>query len=377
MKERICSKEFFKITVVYIIANDIIRGIYAHDLKNDTWIPNAIGGVLSVLLFCIYMFFYKNNKFDTFDNSMKHVLGKGISNIIYSCYAIYFIVVVFFNLVDQFEVIALHMLPKHNEYLICLILLIPVFYMLLKRIEVIARLSELLFYGIIFIFLSMIILGLTLHDYKIDNILPFLKDGVKPIIAPSLEMGYAVPYGELFVILIVFQHLENNENYTKVGIYAIMTAVFILTTITLFNVFIVGPYYMSYGISPAFRLARMIDIEEYVQRLDLLLIGFHMLLVFVKMYVLIYGAGYMLQNIFRYKEKQVNISYGVMLALLFLSFIIFADNYTSILLFRRKIFIKYISLIMEVFLPIIIVLISFLRKTKKIYTPQEIIEYDI
>ena len=376
--EKIRAKQFFKIVIVYIIANDLIRGIYGHNLKNDVWIPNLIGTLISVLLFTLYMFIYKNNKFDNFDNSMKHTLGKIFSKVLYVFYIIYFLLLIFLNLIDIVEAVSLYLLPSYRESIISIIILITVAYVVLKKMEVIARLSELIFYGIVIIFIFMIVLSLSVHDMQIDHTLPILKDGIKVIVRPSLEMGYSVPYGELFVLLVIFQHLESNEKYTKVGNYSILTASFILTTITLFNIIFVGPFAMSYGLSPAFRLARLIDVEEYVQRLDLLLIGFHMIVVVLKLAILLYGAGHLVQNIFKFKkDKPLNITYIVMIIIIFFARQLMSKSYTDILLFRKDFLAKYIGLIFEVFFPLLIVILSFIRKNKRKVDPKDLLEFAI
>ena len=72
MKVQINNKQFFFITVIYILANDITRGIFIKELVNDIWIPNLIGLAGSLLFFSLYMFIYRNNKFDNFENSIKN-----------------------------------------------------------------------------------------------------------------------------------------------------------------------------------------------------------------------------------------------------------------------------------------------------------------
>lgn len=377
MKMQISAKQFYKLVVVYIISNDLIRGIYAFDLKNDVWIPPVIGTLISLLLFTLYMFIYKNNQFDSFDNSLKHILGKILSKILYIFYIIYFCGIVFFNLLDLNSTILIQLLPNYNPAVLIGFMLISIGYLLVKKLEVIVRFANIMFFGIVFIFIAMIFSTLSVHDVHIENILPILYNGYKVIIRPSLEMGYSIPFGELFAIVIIFQHVEKKEKYAYVGNLAIITASVILITITLFNIFIVGPFAMGYGASPAFRLARLIDIEEYIQRLDLVLTGFHMIVVFVKMTILIYAAGLLIQSILKLKEKQVKISYGVMLSLIFIGTMMITRNYTSILIIRRKVFIRYIAIVFEVFIPVLIVILSFMRKNKRKVNPEDIVEYEI
>ena len=227
------------------------------------------------------------------------------------------------------------------------------------------------------IFISMLVLTSTIHDFNFNNILPILIDGVKPVIKPALQMGYAIPFGELFVFSIIYQHVDKNEEKTKIGNYAILTASFILISVTFLNIFVLGPHAMTIGTAPAFRIARAIDVEEYIQRLDLLLISFHLLLMFTKTFVLLYGAGEMLKGIVQMDCKKLNIAYIVMLVIVFFAVIYISKDYTKILLFRKNVLFTYICVIAEILLPLIIVIGSFIRRNKKKIKPEEILDYAI
>lgn len=377
MIERISNRQFYNLMLVYIISSDIIRGLYAETLKNDIWIPNITGILISILLFTLYMFIFKNNKYDNFSNSLKHILGKIFIKVFAFIYIIYFMSIAFFTVVDLNELVSTHLLPNYPLLSLAFISKLVVAYLLLKNIEVVARLCEILGIMIFMIFLFLCFSSFALYDLKLNNLLPFLQSGLKPIIKISLEMGYAVPYGELFVFILLYENIEKKEKVTSVGNLAIFTSGIIFTVVTLLNLFILGPYPMAIGLSPVIRLARTIDIEEYVQRLDLLLISFHVLLSLIKTYILIYASGRLLKEIVNINEKQLKISYFVMIVILFILIVFLERTYTKILLFRKDIYIKYINIIFEVFIPLVIVLISFFRKSKKIYSPEQLLEYTI
>lgn len=377
MNIKISAKQYFKLIVIYIIANDITRGFYASDLKSDIWIPIIVGIIISILLFTFYMFLYKNSKFNDFDNSIKNVTGKYFSKLIYFLYIFYFIVITFFNLVDIIESIRRTLLMNTSYISIALVILIAIGYFLFKGFEVVARLSEVLFILLMLIFLSMVVFSFALYEIKFINLLPILYDGYKKVVGPALEMGYSVPFGELFVMIMFFQYIDKKEEHTKTGNISILFAGFILITVTVLNMLIIGPYTLEYGIHPALRLARYIDIEEYVQRVDLLIVGIHLIWILIKAFVLLYAAGEMLRYIFNFKEKMVKISYVVLVFIVFLLIIFLSKEYMRILRFRRDYFNDYAGLIMEVLIPLILVSLSFIRKSKIKFNPDEIVSYDI
>jgi len=377
MKEKISPIQYYSIIFVYLISNDIVRGIYAQDLKNDFWIPNVVGTLFSMLLFTLYIFIYKNNNYDGFTNSFKHTLGKFIFRILSIFYIVYFLTISFFTVVDVVEMVSIHLLPNYPTASLSFVCLISVGYLLFKKVEVVGRLSELLMIVIYVTFFAMIFFTISLYEFKLSNILPILQGDYKIILRTSLEMGYAMPFGELFVFMIIYEHLNKKEKVTKVTNLAILTSGLAMTTVTLFNLFILGPDPMAIGISPAVRLARTIDIEEYIQRLDLLLVAFNVILLFVKTFILLYGAGRLLKDMFNFDEKKEKISYLCFLIIIFFISTFIYKGYTQILVFRKNFFIPYVNIIFEVFIPLLIIIISFMRKGKRKYHPDEILEYTI
>jgi spore germination protein KB len=122
------------------------------------------------------------------------------------------------------------------------------------------------------------------------------------------------------------------------------------------------------------RLWRKIDLEEFIQRFDLIVLNILVLHVIVKTTVLLLASGKTFGAIFKIK-KQKFIFPIICIIIFFLLMIVFTD-YTKLIEFRTKIIIPYIKIIFEVFIPILIVIISFLRKNK-ISKENKQIDYNI
>ena len=105
MKIRISKYQFFLMFWCYVIANDIIRGYWARQLKMDLSISVPTSILLSLILYFLYSFIYKNNNYDSFDKCIENILGKFLSKVIFIIYPIYFIFITFFYVRDISEVV--------------------------------------------------------------------------------------------------------------------------------------------------------------------------------------------------------------------------------------------------------------------------------
>ncbi|MDD4000297.1 MAG: GerAB/ArcD/ProY family transporter, partial [Bacilli bacterium] len=104
------------------------------------------------------------------------------------------------------------------------------------------------------------------------------------------------------------------------------------------------------------------DIEEFVQRFDLVVLVIMILFVFVKLVVLLFASGKIISDIFKINKDLI--VYFILAIIISVLVILFGKSYQQIVEFRQKIVIPYIKSVFELFIPLLIVIISFIRKKK-------------
>jgi len=169
--------------------------------------------------------------------------------------------------------------------------------------------------------------------------------------------------GEIFIFLFIMQYVKDAKQNVRYGIYAILFAGLILFSITFLNIIIIGPEAMTFGIFPAMRGAKRIDIKQYIQRFDLLIANIFILDVLVKTFVLIFVSKELIQKIIPVKKD--NLIYIILCLIVSLSLFFVGKNYTLLLLFRQKVFITYVNLTFEFIIPIVLITISMIHKLIK------------
>lgn len=363
-KYQISKSQFFFIAVFYIFADDIIRGIYAQKLKQDIWISIIVSALLSVIILACYFLLYKTSNKGEFAAIIKENVGRPIAFVLFVLYGFYFAFLTFLGLRDIAEVITIFMIHDFPVYVAGIAILAVVIYGLYHGIEAFARTTSILFFVQIIVFVFFSVLILISNRSHFEYFLPIAENGLIPFIKPTLQSAYAAPFGKLFVLLIIYQFVLEKEKSYRYGYYAILYTGLLLLLISVYNIIILGPEAMILDIRPSLRISKRIDIVFFIQRLDLLVINSLIMMSFVKVWVLLFGARYLLADAF--KIKNGNKIPFVLSILIVIALMFFAKNYITFLDFRQTIIIPYVNLTFEIIIPFLLIIIAIIRKIIRI-----------
>ncbi|MFA7529778.1 MAG: endospore germination permease [Bacilli bacterium] len=363
-KYQISKSQFFFIAVFYIFADDIIRGIYAQKLKQDIWISIIVSALLSVIILACYFLLYKTSNKGEFAAIIKENVGRPIAFVLFVLYGFYFAFLTFLGLRDIAEVITIFMIHDFPVYVAGIAILAVVIYGLYHGIEAFARTTSILFFVQMTVFVFFSVLILISNRSHFEYFLPIAENGLIPFIKPTLQSAYAAPFGKLFVLLIIYQFVLEKEKSYRYGYYAILYTGLLLLLISVYNIIILGPEAMILDIRPSLRISKRIDIVFFIQRLDLLVINSLIMMSFVKVWVLLFGARYLLADAF--KIKNGNKIPFVLSILIVIALMFFAKNYITFLDFRQTIIIPYVNLTFEIIIPFLLIIIAIIRKIIRI-----------
>ncbi|MGB4538284.1 MAG: endospore germination permease [Bacilli bacterium] len=363
-KYQISKSQFFFIAVFYIFADDIIRGIYAQKLKQDIWISIIASALLSVIILACYFLLYKTSNKGEFAAIIKENVGRPIAFVLFVLYGFYFAFLTFLGLRDIAEVITIFMIHDFPVYVAGIAILAVVIYGLYHGIEAFARTTSILFFVHLVIFVFFSVLILISNRSHFEYFLPIAENGLIPFIKPTLQSAYAAPFGKLFVLLIIYQFVLEKEKSYRYGYYAILYTGLLLLLISVYNIIILGPEAMILDIRPSLRISKRIDIVFFIQRLDILVINSLIMMSFVKVWVLLFGARYLLADAF--KIKNGNKIPFVLSILIVIALMFFAKNYITFLDFRQTIIIPYVNLTFEIIIPFLLIIIAIIRKIIRI-----------
>ncbi|MBE3519386.1 MAG: endospore germination permease [Firmicutes bacterium] len=201
-------------------------------------------------------------------------------------------------------------------------------------LEVVGRLGEVnMLVVILFVLLT---LSLPYKVMSFENLLPVLARGIKPIMLP---MGTAISFFVEFIILGMVVPCLNDTGAlirSSLGAVAISGAVMTAFTVVLIAVF--GPTLSSLML-PAFSLARMISIGEFLERLEVIPMGAWTITVAITLAFFFWASAVGMAQLFGLRRFQ---SLVYPLAAISVAFsILFFESFLDLELYFNEVWVAY------------------------------------
>lgn len=157
---------------------------------------------------------------------------------------------------------------------------------------------------------------MLLPDIELENVLPVLENGVKPILNSTFGL-LTFPFTESITLLFLLPEIKMT-NVRKAYLFGVLISGTILTILTTLSILVLSPEITINSIFPSYDLAQKIDIGGYHTRIEAI-IGINWIIsIFfataVCFYVTVKGMA-QLMNVKRYQMLTIPIS---MLAIVFI-----------------------------------------------------------
>lgn len=320
--------------------------------KVNAYLCPIIGGILGFIPLYLFIKISELSPKDNINGLIQKTFGKPFGSIISIILALF---IAFFSLIifwDLNNFIASEYLYNTPILAIVIMLIIPVIYMLTKGVQTLGRSSIILaFFSFAMFILS--IIGLINH-IKLDNILPFLENGIPDVIKGSLlYIAYSVL--PIFIILII---PRNNFQQEKKLSKAIMITYILITAtiafVTFVTVSVLGIDLANLYQYADYHLLRRITIGNFIQRVESLLA----IQWIISLFMLIALCFYYITNTIEFlfdikgkKYKRISI-YIVCLTLMYLSTIVFRNNtvFTNFVVYHFPYFLFLFLFILPLFI---------------------------
>lgn len=363
-KIKLSPFQMFAITVLYCLGASTILFV-ARDAKQDAWIAILIGGMGAVFIFrFIYgTFFYLNQEDPTFYDTIERLLGKKLGKALILIYAAYFIFITFFILRDIVEIIELYILNRTPRPAIALVQIIVILYGLQRGIETIFRTAELYLFVVTLCYVLMVVLLSFSGVLNFSYLQPVLEHGFGPILKTAPVLFLSIPFGELVVFLALFPLLKDHKKGIRAGTIGLYTVILITLLITIFLIAVLGPYLARNITFPVVVLIRFINVGEFIQRLDALLILIFLTGSIFQILVLSKVAVQHIKVVTNI-DNQLLLSLLVVIAIYFGAFVI-GNSRLEYLNLGTKIFPFYIASILELGIPLILLILSYYHRRKR------------
>lgn len=303
-KVKISGTQVAMLLFIFVTSTLVIYvpAITAKDAKESAWLaasllPFVFGYLTLWVIFKLGSNFPKQTIFQYGHLIIGKLLGKGLG----IAYIIFLLVMHLLVLRESSDFLTMTTLPLTPKLWILTSIIALATYGAYLGLEVIVRAVQFIFGIYLLGFGTAILLGLS--NFEIGRLLPFMDEGLLPIIRASV-----VPsswYGEICILAILFPFVNKPKEIKKKGSIALVAITLFVTVDVAVTLGVLGSNLTSSFAVPLWSMARSIELGEVVQRLESFLLVFWITGVVIKTTLLSYLICLGLCQVFGFKNTKV------------------------------------------------------------------------
>lgn len=221
------------------------------------------------------------------------------------------------------DFIGLSLLQQTPPEIIVFASVICLIYMAWLGLEVIARFNDI--YFTIMAIVIFLLPFLLLNEIEPGKLMPVISTNTLPSVLRSGFAGLSW-IGEWVIILLFVSMIKPSTDTIRSVIWGIGLGIVLIVTILITTIMVMGSIVAKFQAYPSFILARQINITDFLDRLDLIIVFFWIPTLFTKMGLTMYGILQCVQIIFNQHIKLFLIPAGILAGLL--SIMIFHNHIT-------------------------------------------------
>jgi spore germination protein KB len=286
--------------------------------QQGAWLSILVALPGGILLYLLYHYLFRQYPDMIVSAYMRKLLG------VYLAWPLSLFIVAFFvynaarNLREAGDLLVTSIYDETPLFVIHAAMIAAMIYVLQKGIEVFFRLAQ--FY--IFVILAVGIISYTSvlfsGDLHFKNILPISGEGWGAVFQAAYPSILLFPFGEIFCFTTVLPHLSDKRLAGRTGVIAILFSGVALALTHAIELLILGKSIYIRSTFSLLTAISMVDIANFLQRLDALAMLTLIICVFFKMSMYGYAAMAIMADLLGLTENR-KLAYPVGIVILFMS----------------------------------------------------------
>lgn len=289
MTNKMTGFQIYSLMMVILLGTSIIFG--TPKVVPDVWLAPLITILPAILLFLFYSVLVSSESqrglYALLVNAWGNVIGKSLV----LCYTVYFLYTAARNIRDMLELVMTTLLRTTPQEVVVILFVLIIAYAAYGGAQTLGRLSEAIIGLLLFFFICIAVLLLMSGSLELGRMLPFLSKGFAPVIKTSFTSSLWVPYGELVICLVMYPHVAGKRPFRKAGVIAIISGGVILCFSDLLQIWAMGMEYEKYSTFPLLDAARLINVSDFINRMDAFVALIIIVVVFLKCAVFLYAGS--------------------------------------------------------------------------------------
>lgn len=361
-KAKISPYQLFVLMVLFEIGTAQLVPL-GKDANQDAWIVVLIAMVGGCLLFFVYYALYRYYPNKQLTEFIEDILGSFLGKIVAFLYVLYFVYLTSIVLRDFGETLLTFSYPQIPLLCANAVMILVVVYAVRKGIELLARTGELLFILAFLLGIGFIVLVIVSGLIHVSYLKPVLEMGPTEVVKTAVTKTIFFPFGEIVVFMMIFPYINKHDKLIKTSLGALIISGLFLTLTMAINLTVLGVDYINRSQYPLLTVVQSIELAGFIERLDIYFLIELMIGSFFKLGVFIYAAATGASTIFNIKETS-QLVYPMGIVVLLLSVLI-ASSYAEHTQEAMEWLPMYIHFPFQVILPIILLIIAFLKNRNK------------
>lgn len=302
--EKIGTRQFIILVTLITIGDSILilPSIPAAEANHDGWLSGIIGvllGLIIVYLFCVVGRLYPEH---TLIEKNRLIFGRWLGTMI----SVVFLVAVLINgsifvrAIGDF--MTTHILKETPIHAVMFLIVACAIFGVRLGVEAFARTSEIFFLWFVLTFLAFFVL--LSPQFRFENLLPFLENGLKPVIRGSLAVT-AYPFAELVIFLMITPLLDVKDKLTTAFMRGAIYGGVCLLTVIFLSLVVLGPDLTARDSFPSYSLAKRIHVGEFFQRQEAMMALMWFVSIYFKVVLYLYGFCLGLKQLLHLTEHKL------------------------------------------------------------------------
>jgi spore germination protein (amino acid permease) len=213
------------------------------------------------------------------------------------------------------------LLPTTPVFVLTMLVVLTIAYLAWAGIEVIARFHEM--YFSVFILVVLFIPFSLLNKTDLTALEPILRPEYFLSITQSTYLGLAW-FGEVVIILLIVGMVKPLQDTRRSVMWGLGIGSLLLFIVLFNQITVIGPSIVKYAMYPSYLLVQQISITEFLDRLELVLVGLYFPTIFMKLAFSLYALNKSFGITFKTDSKHLIVPLSMLMGIL------------SILMFENK-----------------------------------------
>lgn len=315
-KAKVSVIQLFAMMFLFELGSALVVS-YGVGAQKDAWLAILLGMCGGIVLFFIYYFLFRQYPDLPLTGYARKIFGKYVGWMIGLLYIVYFLYAAARNLRDFGDLLLSSTLPKTPLLAINILLVLAICYVLYLGVEVLGRTAEVFIVIIIFLGFTGNLLVFLSGNVDLHNLQPFLENGWKPIMTTAFPLTTFFPFGEAIIFTMLLPYLNRPELVKKVWMSVLISSGLILSYTASLNIAVLSVGEVERSTFPLLSTIGKVNLFEFIQRLDALVVLTFLVTMFFKISIYFYGAVIGMVDIFKLKShQQMLLPAGIILTVL-------------------------------------------------------------